>query len=162
MNLRAGTRLLAASIAAGAMALAAAGAAQATPTLSPSGPYATGSSVTVSGMAPTYSPSAATHYAIAECNTTSSNPATWAQRCNGDTGSYTALTALSGGTNYHGSIVVERNYDDVDFSGATTPTTSTSCKTFGSDQCSVLISFYRVSGGVPTFLGIDYQTISVF
>ena len=162
MNLRAGTRLLAASIAAGALALATAGAAQAAPTLSPAGPYATGASVTVSGVAPAFSPSAATHYAIAECNTTSTNPATWAQRCNGNTGTFTALTALSGGTSYHGTIAVERDYDDVDFSGATTPTTSTICKTFGSDQCSVLVSFYRVTGGIPSFLGIDYQTISVF
>lgn len=160
MNLRAGTRLLAASIAAGAMALAAVGTAQAAPTLTPSGPYTSPASIAVTGTVPAPITTTATHYAIAECNVGAANPADWAKRCNGVSGRYTSLNAISNMT-YSGNITIDSIFDDVDFSGATVPTTTTFCKhTAGSDPCAVLVSFYEIVGGIPQFVGLDYQPVT--
>lgn len=154
------TRLLAATITSAVIAVAGAGAAQAAPTLTPSGPYTAPASIAVSGTVPAAISGTATHYAIAECNIGAVNPATWAQRCNGDTGAFTSLDPLVSGT-YSGNITINDVFDDVDFSGATSPTTTTFCKdSAGSDPCAVLVSFYAVSGGVPTFVGIDYRAVT--
>ena len=154
------TRLLAATITAAAFAAATTGAAQAAPTLTPSGPYTAPVSVGVSGTVPAAISGTATHYAIAECNIGAVNPATWAQRCNGDAGAFTNLAALSSGT-YSAGITINDVFDDVDFSGATVPTTTTFCKdSAGSDPCAVLVSFYEIVGGVPQFVGIDYRAVT--
>ncbi|HET6508503.1 MAG TPA: hypothetical protein VFG42_17050 [Baekduia sp.] len=154
------TRLLAATISAAAIAAATAGAAQAAPTLTPSGPYTAPASIAVTGTVPTALAGTATHYAIAECNIGAVNPATWAQRCDGDTGAFTSLNALSSGT-YSGNITISDVFDDVDFSGATSPTTTTFCAaSAGSDPCAVLVSFYEIVGGVPQFVGIDYRPVT--
>lgn len=154
------TRLVAATISAAAMAVATAGVAQAAPTLTPSGPYTAPASVAVTGTVPSAISGTATHYAIAECNIGAVNPATWAQRCNGDSGAFTNLNALASGT-YSGSITIGDVFDDVDFSGATTPTTTTFCEdSAGSDPCAVLVSFYEIVGGVPQFVGIDYRAVT--
>jgi hypothetical protein len=159
MNLRAGTRLLAASITAFAFA---AGTAQAAPTLSPSGPYSDDDAVLVTGTVPAPFAATATTYAIAECNTGGA-PSTWGQRCNATAGGtparYTAPLELVSGT-YNASITLDDGFADFDFSGLTTPSTTTSCKTLGNDQCSVIVSFYRLSGGNLLQLGADFKTIT--
>lgn len=156
MNLRAGTRLLAASVMAVAFAAGTAGVAQAAPTLTPAGPYSDGDTVTVSGTAPVLSPPV-THYAIAECNIGNPNPATWATRCNGASGAFVNLTALSSGT-YSGTIHVNDSFSDANFAGGPPPGTSTTCSTIGLDQCGIVVSFYRGSAP-PVFTTVDYKAI---
>lgn len=160
--LRSGARLIAATMAAAAMVAAGAGAAQASIMLNASSPFTAGDTVTVTGTAPTFSP-AATSFAVAACNTSSANPAVWATRCNGSTATpqrYQGITALGAGGSLSATITLDDAWTDVDFSGGPPPGTSTECATIGADDCSVVVSYYRVSGGVPTFLGLENVAIT--
>lgn len=90
--IRSARRLSLAATAAIASLAIGASAAQASITLSTSTPT-TGTSVTATVHVPTFSPNAATHYAPAECNTTTGSTLVWATKCNGVAGRFVAPAA---------------------------------------------------------------------
>jgi hypothetical protein len=157
--IRTARRLTVAATAAVATLALGASAAQASVTLNTSTP-GTGNPVTATVNVPVFSPNAATYYALAECNTTTGGPTVWATKCNGSTGRFTAPTAIPSNP-FNDSIIVDRTFANVDFSGGT-GTGTTVCKNYlsSTDQCSVTVSYYYLSGGAPQFLGADKADIT--
>jgi hypothetical protein len=157
--IRSTRRLTLAATAAIASLAIGASVAQASVTLSTTTPT-TGSSVTVTVHTPTLSPNPATLYAIAECNTTTGGPTVWATKCNGTAGRFTAPTHIPS-TTFDRSIIVDRQFTNVDFSGGT-GTGSTTCRAFlgSTQQCSVTVSYYYLSGGNPVFITAEKADIT--
>jgi hypothetical protein len=116
--------------------------------------YSSGSSVTVTGTVP----SGATLYAVASCDT--SVPASIGTKCNGT--STTRYTAVTAGTSYSRSIVVDRTFTNVNFTGGTA-TGSTTCKnSVGSGtQCGVVVSYYSGTTSTPVYVTSEYVNIAI-
>ncbi len=125
-----------------------------------------GQSLTVSGMAPTFSPNPATHYAVAECNVEGlADPEDWAGRCNATGGGspprFRNVSALGSFGIFMTSITVDDAFTDVNFAGGPPPGTSTTCKGASGDQCAVVVSYYRATGGTPAYAFLGAEKVNV-
>lgn len=122
--------------------------------------------VGVVGVAPTFSPDAATHYAVAECNVEGeADPADWGDECNGASGGtpprFRSVTALGMFGTFATAITVDDQFTNVDFTGGPPPGTSTSCADVGSDQCAVVVSYYYYTGGTPQYQFLDAEKVDI-
>lgn len=125
-------------------------------------------SLTVAGVAPAFSPNAATHYAVAECNVQGlTNPNTWAGRCNATAGGtpprFRAPAALGMFGTFNTTITVDNAFVDANFAGGPPPGTSTTCKGATGDQCAVVVSYYSwptAPSGQPTFLSAEKVNVT--
>lgn len=131
-------RTLGGLVGAGALALAAAGPANATiSSVSPS-PVVNAGGITVVGTAPTTT--GITQYALAICNTT----ATLGTKCSAALNGYTSPTAITPGAGFSNNTITNaaKSFSNFDFTTQSPGVGTTSCLGSTGVQCAVVASYY--------------------